>query len=64
MTQSKRASNESPAIPSDGAGGYTAFGTVTQGLDIVRSITKDGTAPGATDGRPALSVFITKVTAS
>lgn len=51
-------------IPSDEAGGYTVFGTVTQGLDIVRSIADAGTITGATDGRPALSVIITKVTAS
>jgi peptidyl-prolyl cis-trans isomerase B (cyclophilin B) len=55
---------EDSNIPSDGVGGYTVFGTVTQGLDIVRSIANDGTITGATDGRPALSVIITKVTAS
>ncbi len=51
-------------IPSDEAGGYTVFRTVTQGLDIVRSIAEGGTITGGTDGRPALSVIITKVTAS
>ena len=51
-------------IPSDEAGGYTVFGTVTQGLDIVRSIAEGGTITGGADGRPALSVIITKVTAS
>lgn len=51
-------------IPSDESGGYTVFGTVTQGLDIVRSIADAGTITGGTDGRPALSVIITKVTAS
>ncbi len=55
---------EDSTIPSDEAGGYTVFGTVTQGLDIVRSIAEGGTITGATDGRPALSVIITKVTAS
>jgi len=55
---------EDSTIPSDEAGGYTVFGTVTQGLDIVRSIAKGGTITGDTDGRPALSVIITKVTAS
>lgn len=55
---------ENSTIPSDEAGGYTVFGTVTQGLDIVRSIAEGGTITGATDGRPALSVIITKVTAS
>jgi peptidyl-prolyl cis-trans isomerase B (cyclophilin B) len=55
---------EDSTIPSDEVGGYTVFGTVTQGLDIVRSIAEGGTITGATDGRPALSVIITKVTAS
>lgn len=55
---------EDSTIPSDGVGGYTVFGTVTQGLDIVRSIAQGGTVAGGTDGRPALSVIITKVTAS
>ncbi|WP_291382169.1 peptidylprolyl isomerase [Demequina sp.] len=55
---------EDSTIPSDGAGGYTVFGTVTQGLDIVRSIANGGTITGDADGRPALSVIITKVTAS
>jgi peptidyl-prolyl cis-trans isomerase B (cyclophilin B) len=55
---------EDSTIPSDEAGGYTVFGTVTQGLDIVRSIAEGGTITGDTDGRPALSVIITKVTAS
>ncbi|MCB2414070.1 peptidylprolyl isomerase [Demequina sp. TTPB684] len=55
---------EDSTITSDEAGGYTVFGTVTQGLDIVRSIAEGGTITGATDGRPALSVIITKVTAS
>lgn len=51
-------------IASDESGGYTVFGTVTQGLDIVKSIADAGTITGGTDGRPALSVIITKVTAS
>ncbi len=55
---------EDSTIPSDGAGGYTVFGTVTQGLDIVRSIAQGGTVTGGTDGSPAQSVIITKVTAS
>lgn len=51
-------------IPSDGAGGYTVFGTVTSGLDIVETIARSGTATGASDGSPSLSVTITEVTAS
>jgi len=51
-------------IPSDSAGGYTVFGTVTSGLDIVEAVAQAGTVSGATDGPPALSVTITEVTAS
>ncbi len=51
-------------IPSDGAGGYTVFGTVTQGMDIVEAVAQAGTITGDADGRPALSLIITEVTAS
>ncbi len=52
------------AIPSDGGGGYTVFGTVRSGLDIVETIARGGTVTGASDGSPSLSVTITEVTAS
>src|SRR5690606_22182900 len=52
------------AIPSDNAGGYTVFGTVTQGIDIVEAVANAGTITGDADGRPALSIIITEVTAS
>lgn len=51
-------------IPSDSAGGYTVFGKVTEGLDIVENVANSGTITGEPDGRPALSVIITEVTAS
>ena len=51
-------------IPLTKARGHTVFGTVAQGLDIVGSIAEGGTMTGTADGRPALSVIITKVTAS
>lgn len=40
--------------------GYTVWGTVTQGLDIVQGIAAAGVSGGATDGAPAQPVFITK----
>ncbi len=51
-------------IPSDSAGGYTVFGTVTQGMDIVDAVAQAGTITGDADGRPALPLIITEVTAS
>lgn len=51
-------------IPSDNAGGYTVFGKVTGGLDIVEAVAAGGTITGTADGRPALSVIISEVTVS
>lgn len=51
-------------IPSDSAGGYTVFGKVTEGLDIVENVAASGTITGDADGRPAISVIITEVNAS
>lgn len=45
-------------IPSDGAGGYTVFGKVTSGLDVVTAIADAGTADGSTDGSPVSDVII------
>lgn len=45
-------------IPSDTAGGYTVFGHVTSGLDVVEAIADAGTAEGAPDGPPASDVII------
>ena len=55
---------EDSVIPSDAAGGYTVFGKVTQGLDIVEAVAAAGTITGDADGRPAMSVIITEVSAS
>lgn len=49
-------------LPSDSAGGYTVFGTVVQGLDILQTIGAAGTQTGAPDGPPAEVVIIEEVT--
>lgn len=46
------------AIPSDNAGGYTVFGRITSGLDILEAIASEGVADGSADGRPAVNVVI------
>ncbi|QOR69073.1 peptidylprolyl isomerase [Ruania alkalisoli] len=48
-------------LPSDSAGGYTVFGEVTEGLDILEQIGAAGTADGGVDGRPAQNVIIESV---
>jgi peptidyl-prolyl cis-trans isomerase B (cyclophilin B) len=48
-------------IPSDQAGGYTVFGRVTGGMDIIKSIAAQGTEDGSTDGRPASEVKLGNV---
>ncbi|MEV8040243.1 peptidylprolyl isomerase [Arthrobacter sp. NPDC080082] len=47
-------------IPADSAGGYTAVGKVTSGLDVVSGIAAAGIKPGtsATDGAPVEPVTI------
>lgn len=51
------------SIPSDTAGGYTVFGTVTSGLDqLVSDVVSQGVIDGATDGRPVAPAVISKVT--
>ncbi|QAY71120.1 peptidylprolyl isomerase [Xylanimonas protaetiae] len=45
-------------IPSDAAGGYTVFGRITQGLDVVQAVADAGVAGGASDGAPATPVTI------
>ncbi|GAA4727552.1 peptidylprolyl isomerase [Isoptericola chiayiensis] len=49
---------EDSTIPSDAAGGYTVFGTVTSGLDTVQAVADAGTADGAGDGSPVSPVII------
>ncbi|SEE05690.1 peptidylprolyl isomerase [Ruania alba] len=48
-------------LPSDSAGGYTVFGQVTEGLDILEQIGAAGTVDGGSDGRPAENVIIESV---
>ncbi|MFB2581986.1 peptidylprolyl isomerase [Herbiconiux sp. P15] len=50
-------------IPSDAAGGYTVLGTVTSGLDALKTgVIDQGTADGAADGKPAAPAVIESVT--
>lgn len=48
---------EDTELPTDG-GGYTVFGQVTSGLDVIQAIADAGVADGATDGQPANRVTI------
>lgn len=43
-------------IPSDSAGGYTVFGSITSGLDVVQQVADGGTGPDGT--APARSISI------
>jgi len=47
-------------LPTDG-GGYSIFGTVTAGMDIVEEIAAAGVSGGANDGAPATPISILKV---
>ncbi len=49
---------EDTTIPADSAGGYTVFGRVTSGLDVVKAVADAGVAGGGADGSPATSVTI------
>jgi peptidyl-prolyl cis-trans isomerase B (cyclophilin B) len=50
-------------IPADAAGGYTVIGTVTSGLDRLKSaITDAGVEGGGTDGKPVVPTTITSAT--
>jgi len=51
-------------IPSDAAGGYTVFGTITSGLDAVQAVADAGAADGAPDGSPVSPVTIEGVETS
>jgi peptidyl-prolyl cis-trans isomerase B (cyclophilin B) len=48
---------EESTIPSDTAGGYTVFGTITSGLDFVQAVADAGTAGGSSVA-PATPVTI------
>ena len=47
-------------LPTEG-GGYSIFGTVTKGLDVIDKIAKAGVEGGAGDGKPAQPVTIESV---
>lgn len=51
---------EDSTIPSDSAGGYTVFGRITDGLDVVTRIAAEG-AQGGSDGPPTVPVTIERV---
>jgi len=52
---------EESTIPSDSAGGYSVFGAITGGLDVVQGIAADGVEGGASDGTPASPAVIESV---
>ncbi len=49
---------EDTTIPADEAGGYTVFGRVTSGLDVVTAVADAGVQDGGPDGPPATGVTI------
>ena len=48
-------------IPSDSVGGYTIFGKLTSGLDVVTAIAEKGTANQGSDGPPLETVVMTAI---
>jgi peptidyl-prolyl cis-trans isomerase B (cyclophilin B) len=48
-------------LPTQG-GGYSIFGKVTKGLDVLQAIAKQGTTDGSPDGAPKNPVTITSIT--
>ena len=48
-------------IPSDGAGGYTVFGRLTDGLQGVLSVAAKGVEGGASDGKPVSPAVLTSL---
>jgi peptidyl-prolyl cis-trans isomerase B (cyclophilin B) len=48
------------ALPTNG-GGYSIFGKVTKGLDIVKALARGGVAGGGSDGAPAQAISILHV---
>lgn len=53
---------EDSSIPSDAAGGYTVFGSVTRGLDGLDETIKFGTSDGSTDGKPTKETKLGAIT--
>ena len=52
---------KSSTLGSDSAGGYTVFGKIKSGLNVVKAIAAVGTADGSADGKPKNAVSITGV---
>lgn len=48
-------------IPSDAAGGYTVFGKVTSGLDLLDPVISSGVQGGATDGPPVVETKLSSI---
>lgn len=48
-------------IPSDAAGGYTVFGKITSGLDLLEPVISAGVEGGASDGPPALETLLSSI---
>lgn len=48
------------SLPTDG-GGYTIFGRITEGLDVVKKVASAGVEGGGSDGAPAQKVTINSV---
>ena len=48
-------------IPSDAAGGYTIFGKITSGLDLLEPIISAGVEGGATDGPPSMETLLSSI---
>ena len=61
-TRSGLIDGTSNVIPESGGTGYTVFGTVTKGLDIVTQVAAAGTATAGGDGAPKKKVTIESVT--
>lgn len=45
-------------LPDDAAGGYTVFGTITSGLEVLQAVADAGTTNGSSDGAPVTPVTI------
>lgn len=48
-------------LGSDAAGGYTVFGKVSSGLEVVKAIAANGTQDGSGDGKPKKAVSLSAV---
>lgn len=48
-------------IPADAAGGYSVFGSITRGGEVLNTIVKGGVAGGGTDGKPAVATTVNSI---